>query len=38
MVPEGILMACSTDCHIIQGDGTIIVDDFEEDYFEDYTF
>lgn len=35
---EGILMTGSKDCHIILGDGAIIVEDFEEDYFEDHTF
>lgn len=35
---EGMLMAGSQDCHIVMGDSAIVVEDFEEEYFEDYTF
>lgn len=35
---EGVLMAGSGECCIYLGDNAIIVEDFEEEYFDDYTF
>lgn len=38
MEPEGALMAGSGVCQLILGEDAIIVEDFEEEYFDDYTF